>query len=161
MEKIFLLFLVILPFAAISQTQGVTDTPYVAAYSSKFKMAEKSYAGEILALFKDYENNTIDKHADMIADTVTMVMANGTVIKGRANNLASIKKYRSSIKNLKFTLEAWMSLRSVDRDQIWVAIWATEDFTDKDGKQVTINLHEIWGFNGDGDVSIMRQYAEL
>lgn len=157
MKKLLMIFLLALPFAAFSQTQG----GYTASYSSKFKMGEASYADKVLTLWKDFENNTLDKHADWIADTVTMQLSGGSVVKGRANSLAGAKEFRSSLTNYKVDVEAWMSLKSTDRNQNWVAIWGTEEYTDKDGKQVKVRLHEIWGFNSDGKISIMMQYAGM
>lgn len=157
MKKLFMMFLLALPFAAMSQTQSM----YTANYSSNFKMSDAKYSEKILTLWKDFENNTLDKHIDLISDTVTMVMAQGGTVKGKADNLAGVKAFRGSVTNFKASVDAWMSLKSVDRDQNWVAIWGTESFTDKDGKAVTQRIHEIWGFNKDGKISIIMQYAGM
>lgn len=155
MKKIFVFFLLALPFAAMSQSKSL----YTASYSSNFKMADPSYSDKILTLWKDFENNTLDKHVDMIADTVTMMFAQGTPVKGKAENLAGAKEFRGSLKNYKVTVDAWMSLKSVDRNENVVCVWGNEDFTDKDGKHITQRIHEVWGFNKDGKVSLMMQYA--
>lgn len=154
MKKQFLFLLLIMPFAALCQSKS----GYTAAYSSNFKIGDPSYSAKILTLWKDFEDNTLDKHADMFSDTVTMMLSEGMVVKGKADNLAGAKAFRSSLNNYKVTVEAWVSLKSVDRNENWVAIWGTEEYTDKDGKAIKRRVHEIWGFNKDGKISIMMQY---
>jgi ketosteroid isomerase-like protein len=152
MKKIILAILIAIPFAGMSQT-------YTAGYSSKFAMADPSYSDKILSVWKDYENNTLDKHLGLFADTVTMMFAQGTPVKGKAENLASAKAYRASITNYKVSIDAWMSVKSLDRNENAVLVWGDEDFTDKDGKHIQQRLHEVWIFNKDGKISLMMQYA--
>ena len=158
MKKFILATLVALSFAGICRAQ-VGKMLYKADYSSSFTMADPSYSEKVLTLWKDYENNTLDKHADMISDTVTMLLADGTLVKGKANNMAGVKDFRSSIKNLKVTVDAWMSIKSLDRGENLVCVWGNETFTDKDGKQVSRRMQEVWGFNSAGKVSLMLQYV--
>src|ERR1700736_6261669 len=101
MKKIFMFFLMAMPFASMSQAQIV----YTASYSSSFAIADPSYSEKILMLWKDFENNTLDKHIDMFADTVTMMFANGAMVKGRTENLSGAKQYRSSLKSYKAALD--------------------------------------------------------
>ena len=158
MKKFILATLVALSFAGICRAQE-GKMLYKADYSSSFTMADPSYSEKVLTLWKDYENNTLDKHADMISDTVTMLLADGTLVKGKANNMAGVKDFRGSIKNLKVTVDAWMSVKSLDRDENLVCVWGNETFTDKDGKQVSRRMQEVWGFNSAGKVSLMLQYV--
>jgi hypothetical protein len=155
MKKLFAFFLLAMPFAAMSQAHG----GYTANFSSNFAVADPSYSEKILTLWKDFENNTLDNHLDMFADTVSMTLANGATVKGKAANLAGAKQFRSSLKNYKVTVDAWVSLKSIDRNKNFVCIWGTEVYTDKDGKQVTSRAHEVWGFNKDGKIDMMLQYA--
>ncbi|WP_426667608.1 hypothetical protein ACPPVU_16420 [Mucilaginibacter sp. McL0603] len=158
MKKFILATLVALSFAGICRAQA-GKMLYKADYSSSFTMADPSYSEKVLTLWKDYENNTLDKHADMISDTVTMLLADGTLVKGKANNMAGVKDFRGSIKNLKVKVDAWMSIKSLDRDENLVCVWGNETFTDKDGKQVSRRMQEVWGFNSAGKVSLMLQYV--
>ena len=152
MKKLILAILLALPFAALSQT-------YTAGYSSKFAIANSSYSDKVLMLWKDYENNTLDKHVDLISDTVTMILQQGAVVKGKAENLKGVKEYRGSITNYKVTVEAWMSVKSLDKGENIVLVWGDENFTDKDGKAVHQRVHEVWVFNSAGKISLMMQYA--
>ena len=158
MKKFMMVICVVVSWVGISHAQNGSGT-YKAAYSSDFKMADQSYADKVLTLWKDYENNTLDKHLDWFADTVSMMTADGKNVKGKAENLAGVKAYRAAIKNYKVTVEAWMSVKSVDRNQNVVCIWGDEDFTDANGKHVMQRLHEVWAFNKDGKISMILQFA--
>ncbi|MDR6940934.1 hypothetical protein [Mucilaginibacter pocheonensis] len=155
MKKLFILVLLAMPFAAMSQAHS----GYTPSYSSSFTIADPSYSEKILMLWKDFENNTLDNHLDMFTDTVSMMLANGAMIKGKAQNLTSVKEFRNSIKNYKVIVDAWVSLKSTDKNENVVCIWGTEEFTDKDGKQVKQRTQEVWKFNKDGKIDLMLQYA--
>jgi hypothetical protein len=155
MKKLFVFFLFTMPFVAMSQAHS----GYTANFSSSFAMADPSYSEKVLMLWKDFENNTLDKHLDMFSDTVSMTLSDGTTVKGKAQNLAGAKEFRNSLKNYKVSVDAWMSVKSLDKNANFVCIWGNEDFTDKDGKHITRRLHEVWGFNKDGKISILLQYA--
>jgi len=160
MKKLILVTLVALLFVGICRAQDA-KMPYKAMYSSNFTMADPSYSEKVLTLWKDYENNTLDNHANLMADTVSILLANGTLVKGRAQNMANVKEYRGSIKNLKITIDAFMSLKSLDKDENVVCVWGNETFTDKDGKEYSQRVHEVWGFNSAGKVSMMLQYSGM
>ncbi|MDB4919397.1 hypothetical protein [Mucilaginibacter sp.] len=155
MKKLFIFFLLATPFVAMSQAHS----GYTASYSSSFTIADPSYSEKILSLWKDFENNTLDNHLDMFADTVTMMLGNGAMIKGKAENLKSAKEYRNSMKNYKATLDAWMSVKSTDRNENVVCVWGNETHMDKDGKPVKSRLQEVWKFNKDGKIDLMLQYT--
>ncbi len=133
------------------------SAPYKANYSSKFTIADESLGTRVLTLWKDYEDNALDRHLAWFADTVSMTMANGQTVKGIQANLAGVKAYRGSLKNLKVSIDAWVNLKS-DKGDNFVCVWGSEDFTDQDGKHVVNNLQEVWGFNKDGKISMMLQY---
>ena len=59
----------------------------------------------------------------------------------------------------KSDVHGYMSFRSIDKEHDWVAIWGTENGTMKDGTKKSINLHEVWQFNKDGKVALIRQYS--
>lgn len=157
MKKLFLAILIAFPFVAMSQGKST----YTASYSSNFTMADPSYSDKVLTLWKDFEDNALDKHLDMLSDTMTMLLTDGSMVKGKAQNLAGVKEFRGSIKNYKVTVDAWMSIKSVDKNENIVCIWGNESFTDKDGKAVSRRLHEVWGFNSAGKVSLIMQYAGM
>jgi hypothetical protein len=154
MKKLFLFLFLATPFVAMSQAHS----GYKASYSSNFTIASPTYADKVLMLWKDFENNTLDLHADMLADTVTMSPASGGVIKGKAENLKSVKEFRNSMQNYKLTLDAWLSLKS-DKNENVVCVWGREEYTDKTGKQVKQRTHEVWIFNKEGKVGFILQFS--
>ena len=156
MKKFIMITCLALSWAGVSYAQN--SAPYKAGYSSNFKIADESYANKILTVWKDFENNTLDNHVDWFADTVSMTFMNGQKVKGRAENLAGAKTYRSSLKSYKVSMDAWVSLKS-DRGDNVVCVWATEDFIDSSGKHAVNHLQEVWTFNKDGKIDMMLQYG--
>ncbi|HEX3383859.1 MAG TPA: hypothetical protein VHS53_01660 [Mucilaginibacter sp.] len=156
MKKIIVAICVTISWIGISNAQD--SAPYKANYSSKFTIADESYSNKVLMLWKDYEENMLDRHLDWFADTVSMIVATGQATKGKAANLAAVKAYRSSLKNMKVSVDACMSVKS-DRGDNAVCIWGTEDFTDQNGKHTVMDMQEVWMFNKDGKISMMLQYA--
>jgi len=156
MKKIFMIICVAASWVGICHAQD--SAPYKAHYSSKFTIADESYANKVLTLWKDFEDNMLDRHLDWFADSVSMSLATGETVKGKAANLAGAKSYRGSLKNYKISLDACMSLKS-DRGDNVVCVWGTEDFTDGSGKHVMQHIQEVWGFNKDGKVDLLLQYV--
>jgi len=148
------LLLVVFFNESIAQT-----TPYKATYSSSFKMGNPKYANMILDLWKDWDDNNFDKHTNYFSDTVVMYLPDGMVVKGKAANLEGAKKHRGSMTSAKSILHAWVPLTSTDMKQDAVCIWGQETDTWPDGKVETRDLHEVWFFNKDGKISVMRQWA--
>lgn len=138
--------------------KGDQAAPYTATYSSKFQIGDPKYAQIVLKLWKDWDDNALDKSAMMFADTVTMYHPDGTMLKGKDENLADGKKYRSKFASVKSTIHAFVSLKSIDKNENWVAIWGTEEDTGQDGTKTNTELHEIWRFNKDGKIDLMRQF---
>jgi hypothetical protein len=157
MKKLIMLLFVVICCAAASHAQG-GKSPYTANYSSSFTIADPAYSEKVLMLWKDFENNALDSHIGWFADTVTMTLADGTTVKGKAENLSGAKAFRASLKDYKANVDAWVSLKSTDRNQNVVCIWGNEEYTDKDGKPVKHRIQEVWGFNKDGKIDLMLQY---
>ena len=132
--------------------------PYTANYSSNFKIGNPAQAKMILDLWKDWDDNAFDRH-DYMADTVVMFFPDGSMVKGKDSSKAGAMKYRGAMSSATSTLDAWIPLQSVDRNQNWVAVWGSETDTWPDGKTETREIHEIWRFNKDGKVDFMKQFA--
>ena len=132
--------------------------PYKANYSSNFKIGNPAQAKMILELWKDWDDNAFDRH-DYMADTVVMFFPDGSMIKGKDSSLTGAMRYRGSMSSATSKLDAWIPLKSVDRNQNWVAVWGSETDTWPDGKTETREIHEIWRFNKDGKVDFMKQFG--
>lgn len=160
MKKLIMILLPALFCAGMSFAQE-GGAPYKANYSSNFVLADPSYSDKILVLWKDFEENALDRHLDWFADSVTMTVAEGATMKGKDQCLAGAKGARGAMKDYKASVDAWVSLKSTDRGQNVVCIWGNEDFTDQDGKHVNRRVQEVWGFNKDGKIDFMLQYSGL
>jgi hypothetical protein len=158
MKKLIPVFALMLLAGTINVCCAQSDLPYKAAYSSDFKIGNSSYAKMVLELWKDWDDNTFDKH-DYFADTVTLYLPDSSVVKGKAENIAGAKKYRGGMTSAKSVVHAWVPLSSKDTKDELVCIWGTETDTWPDGKVTTRDLHEVWWFNKDGKVAGMRQFA--
>lgn len=146
--------------AAPSKTDKMA-MPYVAGYSSQFEMADPARARKVLELWKDYDDNAFDRHKSYFADTVSMYMADGMAIKGLDSLMTKMKSHRGSFAAVKSSVDVWMSLRSTDKNENWVAVWGSEEDTGKDGKKSVVQLHEVWRFNKDGKIDLMMQFAAV
>ena len=138
---------------------GTGSALYTATYSSQFAIGNPAHAQMILAQWKDWDDNMLDRNAAMIADTIMLEMSNGQIIRGKDSFLLSGKQYRSQLASVKTTAEAWMPLRSTDRNEDWVVIWGVEENTAPDGTKTKSRIHEVWRINRDGKIDYLRQYA--
>jgi hypothetical protein len=135
-----------------------TPYPYTANYSSDFSIGNPANSRKILELWKDFDNNTLEAH-DYFADTAVMFFPDGTMAKGKDSIMAGAKQFRSSMSNVTSTLDAWVPLKSNDRNESWVALWGTETATSPDGKVDKRDIQEIWRINKDGKVDFMKQFS--
>jgi len=132
--------------------------PYAANYSSNFRIGNPAHAKMILDLWKDWDDNAFDRH-DYFADTVVIFLPDGNVVRGKDSALAGAKRYRGSLKSSTSTLDAWIPLKSVDRNEDWVALWGTETDAMADGNTEKRDIQEIWRINKDGKVDFMKQFS--
>ena len=141
--------------------EGMTnmDMPYKANYSSQFAMNDQAHAKKVMELWKDYDENMLDRHADYFADSLVIELPNGTRFAGKEAALKSIKEYRSTLNNVESTVDAWISTKILDKNENWVCIWGVETSKDASGKETKTRLHEIWRINKDGKVDYMAQYT--
>lgn len=133
---------------------------YKADYSSNFQIGDAKYSTMVLKAWKAYDNNQLETAAEYIADTVTAILPDGTVIKGRDNFINETKQYRSSFTEVKEDVTAWLSLITPDHpDDHIVCIWGNEYDTKADGTKQAVSLHEVWVFNKDNKLSYFQQFA--
>lgn len=152
MKRLIILFaIIVFVFTADAQ-------PYKATYSSNFKMGDQKYANMILDMWKDWDDNALERH-DYVADTITAYFPDGSVVKGKAAFLEAGKKYRGGFTTVKSVVHAWVPLKVEDKNTQAVCIWGEEEDTTQDGKTTKTNLHEVWFFNKDGKISAMRQWS--
>ena len=134
------------------------DYPYKAEYSSDFEIGDPAHAKSVLQLWKDFDDNTLDRN-DMFADSIVMQFADGYMMRGKDSVMAGAKAYRASLTSVSSQIDAWVPLYARDRDQHWVAIWGVTMETKQDGTTEKMDVQEIWQFNEDGKVVFMKQFA--
>ena len=159
MKKLFPVFATLLLAGIFNDCYAQSGLPYKATASSDFKIGNPAYSKMVLELWKDWDDNTFDKHTDYFSDTVAMYLPDSSVVRGKAENLAGAKKYRGGMASAKSVVHAWVPLHSNDTNGDAVCIWGTETDTWPDGRVEIRDLHEVWWFNKDGKVTAMRQWA--
>ncbi|SHN34130.1 hypothetical protein [Chitinophaga sp. CF418] len=136
--------------------------PYMASYSSDFEIGDAKNAQTLLALYQDWDNNTIENSKNSFADTDTMFFADGNMFAGSRDSLIAVaKRMRGQMGKVVDSIHAWVPLRSKDRDEQWVVIWTREYSTDASGKMKPKELQETWRFDKNGKINLMYQYAQL
>ncbi len=131
--------------------------PYTARYSSNFVMGNPAYTTMVVDMWKDWDDNAFERH-DYFADSLMVVLSDGEVMRGKTASMQGAKQFRSSLKSSNSTIETMLPFRSADRNEDWVAIWGTETNTWPDGKVEKRDIHELWRFNKEGKVDMMRQF---
>jgi hypothetical protein len=132
--------------------------PYTAGYSSQFAIGNPEHSRMVLNIWKDYDNNTLDQSAAMFADTVRFEIADGQIVRGRDSVINVMKQVRGRYTSVNSTIDAYLPVRSTDRNEDWVLIWGRENNTGANGTTTNI-IHEIWRINRDGKIDYVSQYA--
>jgi len=130
-----------------------------ASYSSSFEMGNSAYTAMIVqGSWKDWQDNTLDNMKSWLADTVTAYLSNNILIKGVDSLAANWKRGRANYTSIKDNIDAAMAVRSTDKKEDWVLIWATEYSIDKTGKKDTTSVMETWRINKDGKADLLLQH---
>jgi hypothetical protein len=136
-----------------------SNQPYKVA-ASKITLGNQAYAQKVLWVWKYYDDNTLDKADDLLADDAFATLPDGSVFKGKDNVMKAIKDYRNSLTSAASTVVACVTLKSPDMpDREVVSIWGTETDTNKDGTISKVHLNEVWFFNKQGKVVEFHQLA--
>ena len=157
MKRLTIVLAVMLCVCFFKQSAAQSAAPYVADFSSSFKIGDAKYSDIILNLWKDWDDNQLSRH-NYFSDTVTMWMSDGSVTHGLAANMENAKKFRGSFSKAKSTIHAWVPLYSTDVKLDMVGIWGVEEDTYPDGKVQSREIHEVWWFNKDGKIAGVRQW---
>lgn len=144
-----------------SAKQESLTYPYTPDYSSDFEIGDAKNAQTLLALYKNWENNTLDNSKSSFAEIDTMYFADGSMFAGSRDSLfASANKMRGRMVSVVDSVHAWVPLRSKDKKDDWVLVWTREISTDSKGKKTVKELHEVWRFDKDGKINLMYQYEQ-
>ena len=141
-----------------------TETPAVAmplpvTYSSSFEMGDPKYSAMIIqGSWKDWMDNNMDNMKSWIADTVVAYHSDNSVVKGADSLIANWKRARANFTATADTINGVMSVRSTDKGNNWVLVWATAYDTKLDGTKDTTEVQETWRINKDGKADVLYQY---
>jgi hypothetical protein len=136
-----------------------SDEPYKVG-ATNITLGNQALAQKVLWIWKYYDDNTLDKAADLFADDIVATFADGTIIKGKDNFLKAAKDFRSSLTSVSSTVDACVTLKSADMNGIEVvSIWGEETDTAKEGTVTKTHLNEAWFFNEEGKVVEFHQMA--
>ena len=135
------------------------DQPYK-VHATKITLGNAAYAQKVLWAWKYYDNNTLDKAADMFADDIVATLPDGTLIKGKDNFMKGLADYRNSFASVVSEVSACTTLKTPDDpEREVVSIWGMETDTSKDGTVTKVHLNEVWFFNKQGKVVEFHQLA--
>lgn len=148
------------PESKVATPEASSTLPYTATYSSKFEMGNAKNAEAILALWKAWDDGDLKASRKSFADTLHFYFRDGSEMHGPADSaIAGAQMFRNTFSAVKSTVHAYMPLKSTDKNENWVCIWATEISTDKKGKVDSVGLQETWRFNKDGKADLVYQFG--
>jgi putative VirB-like lipoprotein len=141
-----------------------TETPAVAmpmpvTYSSSFELGDPKYSAMIVqGSWKDWGDNNMDNMKSWIADTIIAFHSDNTAVKGADSLIALWKRQRAKYSSTSDTIRGVMSVRSIDKHDNWVLVWASAFDTRLDGTKDTSEVQETWRINKDGKADMLYQY---
>lgn len=142
-------------------TTDSTAYAYATDYSSKFEIGDQKNVHTIFALYKDWDNNTLDNSKDKFADSVSLMFGSGDVMIGKRDSiLAGSKAFRNSLGTVTSKVHAVVPLKSIDKNEDWVLVWFKEYTTDASGKKDSTEFQETWRLNKDGQADLLYQYKQ-
>ena len=138
--------------------QKDVDYPYPMAYSAKFKFIDPEKGKMVLSFIKNFENITIENSKNIFADKVTIDLPKLKLKSNRDSILSALKSYRDLFTSFKTELDVVMSVKSTDKGDDWVLVWAIDDYTDKDNVKHKVKYQQVWLLNKEGKISFMEQF---
>jgi hypothetical protein len=72
--------------------------------------------------------------------------------------MATWKRGRALYSSCRDTINAVMSVRTTDKKENWVLVWATAYDTKLDGTTDTSAIQETWRINKDGKADLLMQF---
>jgi len=153
--------------SAKTESENATSGTEAVSYGypvkySKFEMADVSYSQKIAELWKDYDENMLDRHVEYFADTITMEYPGWKNTGPRDTMLAGIKADRGIYSSCQSSIIGIISALNTDEagPRNFVMVWGSEKKTSDDGTMDSTMVNEVWGFNKDGKVNYVSQFRQ-
>ena len=138
--------------------QKDVNYPYPMAYSAKFKFIDPEKGKLVLSFIKNFESTTIGNSKSIFSDKVSIDLPKLKIKGSRDSVLSALKSYRNSFTSFKTELDVVMSVKSTDKGDDWVLVWAIDDYTDKDNVKHKVKYQQVWLLNKEGKISFMEQF---
>ncbi|HLO82570.1 MAG TPA: hypothetical protein VK166_16510 [Chitinophagaceae bacterium] len=127
-------------------------------YSSNWEMGDTQQGETVIALWRHFDNNTLDSARSFFADSLYMETPAFAAKLQIDTALAGAKADRAQFSALKTEIDAIIPLKTKDHpDESLVSIWGEEIGT-MGGKEIKRKVNEVWGFDKNGKVSWMLRY---
>jgi hypothetical protein len=129
-------------------------------YSGSFVKADEGLTDAVLGWNNALSTPTdLETAATFLADSVTVFMWDGTVVNGSKDSVMSfVKQFVSGTASVKVDFDAITAVRSTDRNEDWVLSWTDERWTDTEGKEDHMWIHEDYMMEN-GKIRMVRQYG--
>lgn len=129
-------------------------------YSGSWEKADDSLTEVVLGWNNALATPTdLETAASFLADSVTVYMWDGTIVDGPKDVVMDfIKEFVSGASSVKVDFDAIMAVRSTDRNQDVVLSWTDERWTNADGEEEHMWIHEDYLMEN-GKIRLVRQYA--
>ena len=129
-----------------------------ATFSSDFEIGDPTQADKVVELWKQFDENTLDKGLDYFADSVTVAMHDGWKYYGTRDSLMKLmKQKRGEYSEVNSVIVGIIPLKATDLKENWVSILGTE-YTTMKNKKDSADLQEYWRFNKEGKIDMMHSY---
>jgi hypothetical protein len=147
---------------ATAPASSATSAPYAysvkSRYSSDWEIGDPQLAEKVIALWRHYDNNTLDSVRSYFADSVYMDMPGFAGNLHADTALVGAKADRARFSSLKSEIDVILPINAKNHpEEKIVTIWGEEAGV-LDGKPIKRRLHETWAFNNDGKVIWMIRY---
>ncbi|RYY38556.1 MAG: hypothetical protein EOO08_14285 [Chitinophagaceae bacterium] len=147
--------------SALPAVSTAAALPYVATYSTQLHPGNAAYGIVVLNAWKDYDDNAIERSESIFTDNLQLHTSDGKVFSGKEDAIRSIKDFRARFAKTASSVATWTVFKSTEHpDEQMVAIWGSETDTYADGKVEKFNIHELWYFNSEGKVFMIRTFLQ-
>ena len=136
------------------------DYPFVAKYSSDWKLGDPNNSKLVLDFYKALEDGKFDQLQNYFADSVGFRFYDTRAGKlDRAEAIKRIVAFRAKYKTLKEEFYAFVPLHSNDRNEDWVSTWVKERAVSLNGKSDSTTYQENWILR-DGKIAYVEGFAQ-
>lgn len=145
--------------ATTEDSKPPANLAYPVAYSANFKIGNPEYSAMIVkGSWKDWEMNQMDDMKSWVADSIVAMSSNNKITNGLDSLQSRWKRSRADLVSVTDSIDAVISVRSVDKNEDWVLVWAREISENKAGKKDTAAIMETWRINKDGKADMVMQF---